>query len=135
MPITDKVKYILYDLTQFSKTLDSVQTTEDRWLYLLKHAGRADDLPDFGDEVISQAIKRILVEKASDRLIKEQARDMVFTEEELDHLAAMKVRIRKEARAEGHSDAIADAITALQAMNLSPEQISEFKEKLAALGK
>ena len=45
------------------------------------------------------------------------------------------MRIRKEARAEGHSDAIADAITALQAMNLSPEQISEFKEKLAALGK
>ena len=135
LTITDKVKYILYDLTQFSKTHDSVQTTEDRWLYLLKHAGRADDLPDFGDEVISQAIKRILVEKASDRLIKEQARDMVFTEEELDHLAAMKVRIRREARAEGHSDAIADAITALQAMNLSPEQISEFKEKLAALSK
>ena len=36
-----------------------------------------------------------------------------------------------EGRAEGHSD----AVTALQAMNLSPEQISEFKEKLAALGK
>ena len=139
LTITDKVKYILYDLTQFSKTLDSVQTTEDRWLYLLKYAGRADDLPDFGDDVISQAIKRILVEKASDKLIKEQARDMVFTEEELDHLAAMKVRIRKEAReqglAEGLAEGRADALSVLQEMNLSPEQISEFTAKLESRNK
>lgn len=131
MPITDKVKYILYDLTRFNKTLDSVRTTEDRWLYLLKHAGGANDLPDFGDDVISQAIKRILVENASDKLIKEQARDMVFTEEELDYLASLKVRARREGESKGHSDAIA----VLQGMDLSPEQISEFKEKLAALSK
>lgn len=110
LTITDKVKYILYDLTQFSKTLDSVQTTEDRWLYLLKHAGKADDLPDFGDDAISQAIKRILVERAPDKLIKEQARDMVFTEEELDHLAAMKVRIRKEAREQGLAEGRAEGL-------------------------
>ena len=131
LTITDKVKYILYDLTRFNKTLDSVRTTEDRWLYLLKHAGGANDLPDFGDDVISQAIKRILVENASDKLIKEQARDMVFTEEELDYLASLKVRARREGESKGHSDAIA----VLQGMDLSPEQISEFKEKLAALSK
>ena len=131
LTITDKVKYILYDLTRFNKTLDSVRTTEDRWLYLLKHAGGANDLPDFGDDVISQAIKRILVVNASDKLIKEQARDMVFTEEELDYLASLKVRARREGESKGHSDAIA----VLQGMDLSPEQISEFKAKLAALGK
>ena len=135
MTITDKVKYILYDLTQFSKTLDSVQTTEDRWLYLLKHAGRADDLPDFGDDVLSQAIKRILVEKASDKLIKEQARDMVFTEEELDHLAAMKVRIRREAReqglTEGRAEGRAEGIDILESLGVSSDLIEKAR-KIAA---
>ena len=136
LTITDKVKYILYDLTQFNKTLDSVQTTEDRWLYLLKHAGKADDLPDFGDDVISQAIKRILVEKASDKLIKEQARDMVFTEEELDHLAAMKVRIRKEAReqglaeglAEGRAEGRAEGIDILESLGVPGDLIEKARE-------
>ena len=125
----------MYDLTQFSKTLDSVQTTEDRWLYLLKHAGRADDLPDFGDDVLSQAIKRILVEKASDKLIKEQARDMVFTEEELDHLAAMKVRIRREAReqglTEGRAEGRAEGIDILESLGVSSDLIEKAR-KIAA---
>ena len=158
LTITDKVKYILYDLTQFDKTLDEVRTVEDRWLYLLKHAGSADSLPDFDDEIIATAINRLLVKNAPEKLLKEQAKNMVFTEEELDHLAAMRVRIRKEAReeglaegreegreegrAEGRVEGLAegrveerkDAIAILQEMNLSSEQVAEFKAKLEAKG-
>ena len=144
LTITDKVKYILYDLTQFDKALDEVRTVEDRWLYLLKHAGSADRLPDFDDEIIATAINRLLVKNATEKLLKEQAKNMVFTEEELDHLAAMRVRIRKEAREEGREEGRAegraegreedrkDALAILQEMNLSPEQIAEFKERLEA---
>lgn len=123
LTISDKVKYILYDLTQFDKALDAVKTTEDRWLYLLKHAGEADDLPDFGDDVISKAIKRISVKNASETLIKEQARDMIFTEEELDHLAAMRVRARREGQEEERAKN--DAVNAKKAEFLRSHNVPE----------
>lgn len=104
LTLTDKVKYILYDLTQFNKTMEQVETDEDRWLWLLKHAGESDSLPDFNDDVIAQAIKRLLVKTAPDSILKQQARNMVMTEEELDYLATLKVRARAEGRAEGREE-------------------------------
>ena len=85
----------LYDLTEFNKPYEEIKTAEDRWLYLLKHAGTAESLPDFKDDIIAKAINRLLVDKASDKLLKEQAKDMVMTEEELDYLAMLKVRARR----------------------------------------
>ena len=144
LTLTDKVKYILYDLTQFNKTLDAIKTDEDRWLYLLKNAGSSDDLPDFDDDAIARAIKRLLVKTASDSLLKEQAKNMVMTEEELDYLASLKVRARAQGKAEGlaegkaeglaegESKGHADVIDVLKDMNISAEQIAEVKARLAA---
>ena len=108
LTVTDKVKYIMYDLTQFDKTLEQVKTIEDRWLYLLKHAGKADSLPDFGDKVIASAINRLLVKNASEKLLREQAANMVMTEEELDYLASLRYRARTEGHAEGHAEGLAE---------------------------
>ena len=85
----------MYDLTKFTKTFEDLKNDEDRWLYLLKHAGSAENLPDFNDDVIAKAINRLLVNKASDKLLKEQADDMVFTEEQLDRMALARVRALK----------------------------------------
>ena len=101
LTLSDKVMYILYDLKKFNKPYEEIKTAEDRWLYLLKHAGTAESLPDFKDDIIAKAINRLLVDKASDKLLKEQAKDMVMTEEELDYLAMLKVRARTEGKAEG----------------------------------
>ena len=101
LTLSDKIKYITYDLTKFTKPLEEIKTAEDRWLYLLKQAGTAENLPDFDDDVISTAIRRLLVNKASDNFIKEQASDMVFTEEQLDRIALANVRARAKVRAEG----------------------------------
>ena len=125
LTITEKVKYILYDLTRFNKMLDEIRTDEDRWLYLLKNAGSSNDLPDFDDDVIAQAIKRLLVKTASETLLKEQAKNMVMTEEELDYLASLKVRARDEGRA--------DAISVFRDLGVSPEKIAEAKARLDAL--
>lgn len=108
LTLSEKVKYILYDLTQFSKKREEIKTTEDRWLYLLKNAGSSDDLPDFDDSVIAKAIKRLLVGTASEKLLKEQAKNMVMTEEELDYLASLKVRARAEGKAEGRAEGITE---------------------------
>ena len=92
MTISDKVKYIIYDLTRFDKPEAQVKTDEERWLFLLKHAGKAQSLPDFGDETIAKAICRILVDNASETLLKEQVKSMVLTEEEQDYLAWIKMK-------------------------------------------
>ena len=96
LTISDKVKYIIYDLTRFNKDEVQVETDEDRWLFLLKHAGSAQSLPDFGDETIAKAIRRILVDNASETLLREQVKSMVLTEEELDYLAWIKMKGVKE---------------------------------------
>jgi hypothetical protein len=92
LTISDKVKYIIYDLTRFDKPEAQVKTDEERWLFLLKHAGKAQSLPDFGDETIAKAICRILVDNASETLLKEQVKSMVLTEEEQDYLAWIKMK-------------------------------------------
>ena len=131
------MKYILYDLTRFNKTLDEIRTDEDRWLYLLKNAGSSNDLPDFDDNVIAQAIRRLLVKTASETLLKEQAKNMVMTEEELDYLASLRVRARAEGHAEGRSEGKneghADAINVFKDLGVSPEKIAEAKAMLDAL--
>lgn len=127
LTITEKVKYILYDLTRFNKALEDIQTDEDRWLYLLKNAGSSNELPDFDDNVIAQAIKRLLVKTASEKLLKEQAKNMVLTEEELDYLASLRVHARDEGRA--------DAISVFEELGVSPEKIAEAKARLDALKK
>jgi predicted transposase YdaD len=42
----------------------------------------------------------------SEKSLKEQASDMVMTEEELDYLAALKVKARSEGHAEGHAEGL-----------------------------
>ncbi|WP_406538236.1 PD-(D/E)XK nuclease family transposase [Fibrobacter sp.] len=92
LTISDKVKYIIYDLTQFNKPELQIKTDEERWLFLLKHAGSSQSLPDFGDETIAKAIRRILVNNASETLLREQVKSMVLTEEEQDYLAWIKMK-------------------------------------------
>ena len=143
LTLSNKVKYILYDLTRFNKPYDEIKTAEDRWLYLLKHAGTAESLPDFKDGVIAKAINRLLVDKASDKLLREQAKDMVMTEEELDYLAMLKVRARAEGEAKGGADertAVALDMLAddkpieeiVKYSHLSMEKVLELKERQAA---
>lgn len=137
--------------------MEEVSTVEDRWLYLLKHAGVAKSLPDFNDDIIAKAIYRLLVNRASERLIMDQANDMVWTEEELDRLALYKIRARErfrtqglaegraeglaEGRAEGRAEGLAEGVSQnqtdtkaiLRDMGVSEEQIAELQTRLEAL--
>lgn len=133
LTLTDKVKYILYDLTQFDKTEEQVETDEDRWLWLLKHAGESDSLPDFNDDVIAQAIKRLLVKTAPDSILKQQARNMVMTEEELDYLATLKVRAREEGRAEGREEGRAEGREEGRAEGRTEGEMNKAREMAKAM--
>ncbi len=60
--IFPKNKYIVVNLPKFNKTADEVENPVDAWLYVLKHAHEGDPLPDFGNEIVNEALKRIKIE-------------------------------------------------------------------------
>ena len=55
-------KYIIVSLPKFNKTADVVENPVDAWLYVLKHAHEGDPLPDFGNGIVNEALKRIKIE-------------------------------------------------------------------------
>ena len=138
LTLSDKVMYILYDLKKFNKPYEEIKTAEDRWLYLLKHAGTAESLPDFKDDIIAKAINRLRVDKASDKLLKEQAKDMVMTEEELDYLAMLKVRARDKGRDDRNIEMALDMLAdnkpieeIVKYSHLSMEKVLELRDSQA----
>jgi len=137
LPVTEKIEYIMYDLTLFKVLYEEIRTDEHRWLYLLKHAGTSENLPDFGNRVYANAIKRILVKNASEKLLREQAHEMVWTEEELDHLAAMRERAREEGLEKGREqervENQADTEVVLRDMGIAQDKIAEMQARLEAL--
>ncbi|WP_121971227.1 Rpn family recombination-promoting nuclease/putative transposase [Leptolyngbya sp. BC1307] len=51
----DKLKFIYVELPKFKKTLDQLETHQDKWLYLLRHLPELDDQPrPFQDAVFLQ---------------------------------------------------------------------------------
>lgn len=142
-PIFAKNKYIMISLPRFKKSIGEVNGSVDAWLYLLNHAGEGKELPNFGNEILEEALERIRVDNADDELLTRQEKDMVTQEEIETRLAGGMIRAQAEGLAKGLAKGLAegeskghrDAIAVLQGMNLPPEQISEFKAKLATLNK
>lgn len=71
----------MISLPQFKKSAGEVKDSVDAWLYLLNHASDGKELPDFGNEILEEALERIKVENADDELLARQAKDMVTKED------------------------------------------------------
>jgi len=80
-PISEKIRYIVVSLPRFPKSPDSVHRPEDAWLYLLSSAGNMEQVPDFGNAVLTEAMERIRVDSVTDDLLDAQEKDMVMQEE------------------------------------------------------
>ena len=128
-PVFTKNKYIMISLAKFKKSAGEVDGSLDAWLYLLNHAGDGKELPDFGNEVLGEALERIRVDNADDELLTKQERDMV-TQEELDTIIASRV-LRGVAK--GHAEGIADAETVLRKKGLPENLIAEIQAELEAM--
>ena len=100
------------------------------WLYLLNHARDGGELPDFGNEVVEEALDRIRVENADDKLLEAQEHDMT-TKEDYECWAAGK-ELAAEAR--GESKGHADAISVFRELGTSPEIIAQAIARLATSG-
>ena len=58
----DKLTFVYLEMPKFNKTADEVENPVDAWLYVLKHAHEGDPLPDFGNGIVNEALKRIKIE-------------------------------------------------------------------------
>lgn len=123
----------MISLAKFKKSAGEVDGSLDAWLYLLNHAGDGKELPDFGNEVLGEALERIRVDNADDELLTKQERDMV-TQEELDTIIASRVlRGVAKGHAEGRAEGIADAETVLRKKGLPENLIAEIQVELEAM--
>jgi len=101
-PVTEKIKYIIVDLVNFTKEADELETVEDKWLYLLKHAGSSDQLPKFNDEVLDDAVARITVDTVKDKeLLEAQVACTMSIDEQIGRIVLAHEEGREEGLEEG----------------------------------
>ena len=77
IPITQKNKYIIVNLTRFTKSLKEIENPEDAWLYLLKNAGKFDKIQEFENFALDSALERIRVDFAGEELLNAQESSML----------------------------------------------------------
>ena len=138
-PLSPKNKYIFLSIPNFTKSASEVKGAADAWLYLLNHARDGGELPDFGSGIVEEALERIRVENADDKLLEAQELNMT-TKEDYESWAAgivikAKERLRTEFDQKFHAEKEklrADTLRVLKDIGLSPEQIAEAKARLAA---
>ena len=135
VPVFAKNKYIMISLPKFKKSAGEVDGSVDAWLYLLNHAGDGKELPDFGNNILGEALERIRVDNADDELLTRQEKDMV-TQEELDTIIASRV-LRAEAegrakgQAKGRAEGRAEGINILESLGVSSDLVEKAR-KIAA---
>ena len=104
-PVTEKIKYIIIDLVNFTKTVDELETIEDKWLYLLKHAGSSDKLPKFNDDVLDDAVARITVDLGRDKeLLEAQVACTMSIDEQIGRIVLAHQEGLEEGREEGREE-------------------------------
>ena len=106
-PISAKNKYIFFSVPNFKKSVEEVNGAVDKWLYLLNHAKDGKELPNFGSEIIENAIERIKVANAPDELLAAQEKYMTTKEDYESWAAGLVIHAREKAMAEGEAKGLA----------------------------
>lgn len=110
--IFPKNKYIMVSLPNFNKTPQEVESPTDVWLYLLKHAGTGEELPNFGSSIVDEALERIRIDNLDDATLQTLEKDMIAQEEIDCRLAGARIETRLE------------MVDAMLARNYSDDEIS-----------
>ena len=149
VPISEKNKYIFLSVPNFKKSIEEIDSSIDKWLYLLNHAKDGKELPNFGSDIIQDAIERIKVENASDELLAAQEANMTTKEDYESWAIGLVINASEKAKAEGFAkghdegrkegreqeylENQADTKAVLQELGVSEEKIAEMQTKLEVL--
>lgn len=96
--IFPKNKYIMVNLTRFNKTADEVKDPVDIWLYVLKHAHEGKPLPNFGNDIVNEALNRIKIVNLDKTTLTEAEIEMTTKEEIACCIAFEKRKIAEKAK-------------------------------------
>jgi hypothetical protein len=140
-PISAKNKYIFFSVPNFKKSVEEVNGAVDKWLYLLNHAKDGKELPNFGSEIMKDAIERIKVANAPDELLAAQEKYMTTKEDYESWAAGLVIHAREDAMAEGLENGRekervenqADTEAVLRDMGIAQDKIVEMQARLEAL--
>ena len=104
-------------MPNFKKSIEEVNSSIDKWLFLLNHAKDGKELPNFGSDIIQDAIERIKVENASDELLAAQEANMTTKEDYESWAIGLVINASEKAmakgRAEGRAEGAADERSAV----------------------
>ena len=101
----------MVSLQNFNKKAHEVNSVTDAWIYLLKNAGSEKEIPNFGSDIVKEALERIRVDNLDDETLKTVEREMIAQEEIDCRLAGAKIDTRRE------------MVTAMLAEGLSVEKV------------
>ena len=98
----------------------------DKWLYLLNHAKDGKELPNFGSEIMKDAIERIKVANAPDELLAAQEKYMTTKEDYESWAAGLVIHARAEGRAEERDKRNTEMALDMLADNKPIEEIVKY---------
>ena len=98
----------------------------DKWLYLLNHAKDGKELPNFGSEIIEDAIERIKVANAPDELLAAQEKYMTTKEDYESWAAGLVIHAREQALVEGEAKGFEKVALDMLADNKPIEEIVKY---------
>lgn len=118
--------YIFLQLPNFNKSAEELESAQDQWIYILKHAFASSKEIEIKNEAVTEALERIKAkvnEKPKELLSMITRKERECTVASIEHWAELRGEARGEAR--GRAEAAAE-IEALRAENLA------LKAELAA---
>ena len=137
-PVFPKNRYIMVSLQNFNKKAHEVKSVTDSWIYLLKNAGSEKEVPNFGSDIVKEALERIRVDNLDDETLKTVEREMIAQEEIDCRLAGAKIETRLATQRETRLEMV-DAMLAIGKLtdqeiatisHLSLEEIQARSRKL-----
>lgn len=100
LPATNRIKYIFLQLPNFAKPMDKLDSVEDQWMYVLKHAFASTAEIDIENQAVTEALERIRFIETP----KEEA--TLITKEEYEcTIASIEYDAREEGIAQGREEA------------------------------
>ncbi|WP_053404289.1 Rpn family recombination-promoting nuclease/putative transposase [Persicobacter sp. CCB-QB2] len=100
-PITDKINFIYLEVPKFNKSLDELQSRQDKWLFLLKNLAKLDKRPPaLRDRVFQRFFERAKIAK----LPPKEARNYQMNLEKMGDYKNTIQHAKNEAREEGREE-------------------------------
>lgn len=125
LPITERIKYIFLQLPNFTKSADELESAEDQWIYVLKHAFASTAEIKVKNDAVTEALERI---RAEDDEELEEEPPMITKKERECTIASIEHDAELRGFARGETRGKNKLAEALASLGVSKELIAKASE-------